>query len=107
MRKYERENKILKKSNKESFLKSKLKFLFENSDSGFESLILESFNNSSHFIDSIVQTRNYYTHGDKKTKYPRLMTDYNDLYKANMILQKLLHYYLFKELEMEYSFNKY
>lgn len=88
-------------------MKSKLKFLFENSDSGFESLILESFNNSTHFIDSIVQTRNYYTHGDKKTKYPRLMTDYNDLYKANMILQKLLHYYLFKELEMEYSFNKY
>lgn len=107
IRKYERENKIFKKSNKESFLKSKLKFLFENSDSGFESLILESFNNSSHFIDSIVQTRNYYTHGDKKTKYPRLMTDYNDLYKANMILQKLLHYYLFKELEIEYSFNKY
>lgn len=106
IRNYERENKICNK-NKESYLRSKLVFLLENSDSEFEKLILESFNTSSHFIDSIVQTRNYYTHGDKKSKYPRLMTDYNELYKTNIILQKLLHYYLFKELGMEFSFNKY
>ncbi|MFR2056868.1 MAG: hypothetical protein ACLS3S_03705 [Streptococcus salivarius] len=42
-KKYERENKIFKKRNKESFLKSKLIFLFKNSDSEFEKLILESF----------------------------------------------------------------
>ena len=107
IRNYERENKIFKKRNKESFLKSKLIFLFKNSDSEFEKLILESFNNFSQFIESIVQTRHYYTHGDKKSKYPRLMTDYNEFYKTNVILQKLLHYYLFQELGMKYSFKKY
>ena len=106
IRNYERENKICRR-NKESCLRSKLIFLFKNSDSEFEKFILESFNNFYHFIDSIVQTRNYYTHGDKKSKYPRLMTDYNELYKTNIILQKLLHYYLFQELGMNYSFKKY
>ncbi|MFR2063714.1 MAG: hypothetical protein ACLS36_09315, partial [Streptococcus sp.] len=61
IRNYERENKIFKKRNKESFLKRKLIFLFKNSDSEFEKLILESFNNFSQFIESIVQTRHYYT----------------------------------------------
>ncbi len=35
------------------------------------------------------------------------MTDYNEFYKTNVILQKLLHYYLFQELGMKYSFKKY
>lgn len=90
--------------NKDSQLRSKLTFLFENADSRFKEIVIDSFSGFSYFIDSIIQTRNYYTHGDVKSKYPKLLTDYNKMYEANTVLQRLLHYYLYQELGMNYNF---
>ena len=101
---YERENKNCRKKNKDSQLRSKLTFLFENADSRFKEIVRDSFGEFSHYIDSIIQTRNYYTHGDVKSKYPKLLTDYNKMYEANTVLQRLLHYYLYQELGMNYNF---
>ena len=91
--------------NKDSQLRSKLTFLFENADSRFKEIVIDSFSEFSYFIDSIIQTRNYYTHGDVKSKYPKLLTDYNKMYEANTVLQRLLHYYLYQELRMNYNFT--
>lgn len=91
--------------NKDSQLRSKLTFLFENADSRFKEIVIDSFSELSYFIDSIIQTRNYYTHGDVKSKYPKLLTDYNKMYEANTVLQRLLHYYLYQELRMNYNFT--
>ena len=90
---------------KDSQLRSKLTFLFKNADSRFKEIVIDSFSGFSYFIDSLIQTRNYYTHGDVKSKYPKLLTDYNKMYEANTVLQRLLHYYLYQELRMNYNFT--
>ena len=55
------------------------------------------------FIKKLVDTRNYYTHGDKKENHPKLITDFHEMYDTKVLLQEVLRYYIYKELGMEYD----
>ena len=55
------------------------------------------------FIKKLVDTRNYYTHGDKKENHPKLITNFNEMYDTKILLQKVLRYFIYKELGMKYD----
>lgn len=55
------------------------------------------------FIKKLVDTRNYYTHGDKKENHPKLITDFHEMYDTKVLLQEVLRYYIYKELGMKYD----
>ena len=58
-------------------------------------------------ISSIVQklydSRNYYIHGDEKSKYKNLVTDFNEMYDLRTLCQEVLRFYIFQELGLEYD----
>ena len=58
-------------------------------------------------ISSIVQklydSRNYYIHGDEKSKYKNLVTDFNEMYDLRSLCQEVLRFYIFQELGLEYD----
>ena len=51
----------------------------------------------------MTQTRNYHTHVDIKEKYPAMITDINEMYNTKVLLQEILRYYIYQELDMEYG----
>ena len=52
----------------------------------------------------LTQTRNYYTHGDSKDKYPKLITDISEMYETTLLLREVLRYYIYQELRMKYEY---
>lgn len=58
-------------------------------------------------IKKLVDTRNYFTHGDSKEKYSELITDINEMYETKLLLQEVLRYYIYQELGMEYDCQDY
>ncbi|MBG9983229.1 hypothetical protein HZY86_09175 [Aerococcaceae bacterium DSM 111020] len=68
------------KYNPELTLSKRLTYLFKKLDSSVKSDFLKLPHKSpsdsiSSIVNSLVQTRNYYTHGDDLTNYPRCITD--------------------------------
>ncbi|MBF0847775.1 hypothetical protein IR145_09965, partial [Streptococcus danieliae] len=50
--------------------------------------------------NSLVQTRNYYTHGDDVENYPQAITDTIEQLNITSTLNQIIKYYIFKELGM-------
>ena len=55
----------------------------------------------SEVVDKLYDSRNYFIHGDKKTKYKNLVTDFNEMYTLQILCQEVLRYYIFFELGLE------
>ena len=49
-------------------------------------------------MNSLVQTRNYYTHGDDITKYPQSITDTRKQLEVTSMLYQIVKYFIFDEL---------
>ena len=58
-------------------------------------------------ITKLTQTRNYYTHGDSKDKYPEMITDIHEMYETKLLLQEVLRYYIYQELDMKYKYENF
>ena len=91
------------KSRKPS-LSERLKELFTSIDNINQDKILQTELDRNSFVQKLVQTRNYYTHGDKKKRYPEMITNFNEMYDTKVFLQEVLRYYIYKELGMKYDF---
>ena len=77
----------------------------------FTQLILHyqifSNNDRELLITKLTQTRNYYTHGDSKDKYPKMITDVHEMYETKLLLQEVLRYYIYQELDMKYRYKNF
>lgn len=71
-----------------------VKEAFFNSD---EKSINKSINK---IVYSLVQTRNYFTHGDDLSKYKRAITNTVEQLNITAILNEIVKYYIYKELEI-------
>ena len=89
---------------RELTLSERLKELFNSIDKVNQDKILPIELDKDSFITKLVQTRNYYTHGDKKQRYPEMITNFNEMYDTKVLLQEVLRYYIHKELGMKYDF---
>lgn len=88
---------------RELFLSKRLKQLFTSIDNINQDKIFPKELDRKSFIKKLVDTRNYYTHGDKKENHPKLITDFHEMYDTKVLLQEVLRYYIYKELGMEYD----
>ena len=86
-------------------LAERLKELFTSIDNNIQDRIFPIELDMDSFTDKLVQTRNYYTHGDKKERYPEMITDFHEMYDTKVLLQEVLRYYIYKELGMKYDFR--
>lgn len=91
----------LKFNKKEPSLSERLKKLFDLIDETNQSKIFSNIEREL-LIKKLTQTRNYYTHGDSRDKYPDLITDISEMYKTLLLLQEVLRYYIYQELKMKY-----
>ncbi|MCO4635311.1 hypothetical protein Si034_00117 [Streptococcus infantarius subsp. infantarius] len=96
----------LKTKKKEPRLAERLKNLFDSIDEVNQDKIF-SDRDKELLIKKLVDTRNYFTHGDSKEKYSELITDINEMYETKLLLQEVLRYYIYQELEMEYDCQDY
>ena len=96
----------LKFNQKEPKLSERLKNLFDSID---EPNLSKIFSNSERelLIIKLIQTRNYYTHGDSKDNYPEMITDIREMYETKLLLQEVLRYYIYQELDMKYKYKKF
>ena len=96
----------LKFNQKEPNLAERLKNLFDSID---ELNLSKIFSNSKRelLIKKLIQTRNYYTHGDSKDNYPEMITDISEMYETKLLLQEVLRYYIYQELDMKYKYKKF
>lgn len=96
----------LKFNQKEPNLTERLKNLFDSID---ELNLSKIFSNSERelLIIKLIQTRNYYTHGDSKDNYPEMITDIREMYETKLLLQEVLRYYIYQELDMKYKYKKF
>ena len=96
----------LKFNQKEPNLSERLKNLFDSID---ELNLSKIFSNSERelLIIKLIQTRNYYTHGDSKDNYPEMITDIREMYETKLLLQEVLRYYIYQELDMKYKYKKF
>lgn len=96
----------LKFNQKEPNLSERLKNLFDSID---ELNLSKIFSNSKRelLIKKLIQTRNYYTHGDSKDNYPEMITDISEMYETKLLLQEVLRYYIYQELDMKYKYKKF
>ena len=85
------------------FLSKRLKELFTSIDNINQDKIFPKELDRKSFIKKLVDTRNYYTHGDKKENQPKLITDFQEMYDTKVLLQEVLRYFIYKELGMEYD----
>ena len=85
------------------FLSKRLKKLFTSIDNINQDKIFPKELDRKSFIKKLVDTRNYYTHGDKKENHPKLITDFHEMYDTKVLLQEVLRYFIYKELGMEYD----
>ena len=84
-------------------LSERLKELFTSIDNLNQEKIFPKELDRQSFIKKLVQTRNYYTHGDKKENHPKLITNFNEMYDTKILLQEVLRYFIYKELGMKYD----
>ena len=84
-------------------LSERLKELFTSIDNINKDKIFPKELDRKSFIKKLVDTRNYYTHGDKKENHPKLITDFHEMYDTKVLLQEILRYFIYKELGMEYD----
>ena len=96
----------LRFNQKEPNLSERLKNLFDSID---EFNLSKIFSNSEResLIVKLIQTRNYYTHGDSKDNYPEMITDISEMYEAKLLLQEVLRYYIYQELDMKYKYKNF
>lgn len=93
----------LKFNKKEPSLSERLKKLFDSIDELNQSKIFSNVEREV-LIKKLTQTRNYYTHGDSKDKYPKLIIDISEMYETILLLREVLRYYIYQELRMKYEY---
>ncbi|UTH15060.1 HEPN domain-containing protein [Macrococcus epidermidis] len=81
------------------FLKDRLVYLFEEIPEYLKQQIFHNEDVIEVFANKLKDTRNYYTHGDRKSK--NVIIDVNEMYSAYNKCKLILSYYLFKQLEIE------
>lgn len=91
--------------NPEVPLRNRIKYLLKELDESIkENFIKLPGKNMKSSIDSItnslVQTRNYYTHGDDVENYPQAITGTIEQLNMTSTLNQIIKYYIFKELGM-------
>lgn len=91
------------KHNPEWTLSKRLRELFKGLDSQLINKFLKLPNKSpsdsiSSIVNSLVQTRNYYTHGDDLTKYPQSITDTIKQLEITSMLYQIVKYFIYDEL---------
>lgn len=96
----------LKFKKKEPCLSERLTNLFDSIDDLNQTKIFLNCDRDV-LITKLTQTRNYYTHGDSKDKYPEMITDISEMYKTKLLLQEVLRYYIYQELGMRYEYEKF
>lgn len=85
---------------KESTLFNRLSNLFTSIDETNQTKIFSSSIYRDSLIPKLIETRNYRTHGDLKDRYPKMITDINEMYRTILLLQEILRYYICKELNI-------
>ena len=85
---------------KDNNLKEKLMNLFENIPNELNKRLFKK-KTISEVVDKLYDSRNYFIHGDKKTNYKNLVTDFNEMYTLQILCQEVLRYYIFIELGLE------
>ena len=93
----------LKFNKREPSLSERLKRLFDLIDETNQSKIFSNIEREL-LIKKLTQTRNYYTHGDSRDKYPNLITDISEMYETVLLLREVLRYYIYQELKMKYEY---
>lgn len=86
-------------------LSERLKNLFDSIDEIDQTKIFPKSIDRNLLITKLTQTRNYHTHGDAKGKYPDMITNINEMYEVKVLLQEVLRYYIYQELDMKYGFQ--
>lgn len=86
-------------------LSERLRNLFDSIDEIDQTKIFPKSIDRDLLITKLTQTRNYHTHGDTKDKYPNMITNINEMYETKVLLQEVLRYYIYQELEMKYGFQ--
>ena len=57
----------------------------------------------SSIVNKLYDSRNYYIHGDEKSKYKNLVTDFNEMHELLTLCQEVLRFYIFQEIGLEYD----
>ena len=92
----------LKYQRQDSDLRKKLLDLFTNVPGKIGKNKLTETSISS-IVKKLYDSRNYYIHGDEKSKYKNLVTDFNEMYELRTLCQEVLRFYIFQELGLEYD----
>ncbi|AFJ25352.1 hypothetical protein UA01_00077 [Streptococcus parasanguinis] len=92
----------LKYQRQDSDLRKKLLDLFTNVPGKIGKNKLTDASISS-IVKKLYDSRNYYIHGDEKSKYKNLVTDFNEMYELRTLCQEVLRFYIFQELGLEYD----
>ena len=92
----------LKYQRQDSDLRKKLLDLFTNVPGKIGKNKLTETSISS-IVKKLYDSRNYYTHGDEKSKYKNLVTDFNEMYELLELCQEVLRLYIFQEIGLEYD----
>ena len=92
----------LKYQRQDNDLRKKLLDLFTNALGKIENSKFSEDSISS-IVEKLYDSRNYYTHGDEKSKYKNLVTDFNEMYELLELCQEVLRLYIFQELGLEYD----
>lgn len=92
----------LKYQRQDSDLRKKLLDLFTNVPGKIGKNKLTEASISS-IVQKLYDSRNYYIHGDEKSKYKNLVTDFNEMYDLRTLCQEVLRFYIFQELGLEYD----
>ena len=92
----------LKYQRQDSDLRKKLLDLFTNVPGKIGKNKLTETSISS-IVKKLYDSRNYYIHGDEKSKYKNLVTDFNEMYDLRTLCQEVLRFYIFQELGLEYD----
>ncbi|MGK0554108.1 HEPN domain-containing protein [Macrococcus capreoli] len=80
-------------------LKERLMCLFEELPLDKKQIIFSEDEDIETFANRLKDTRNYYTHGDKKNK--NVIRDVNEMYTAYNKCKVILNYYILKQLEIK------
>ena len=86
-------------------LAERLANLFDSIDEPSKVKIFSKYPDKELLIKKLIQTRNYHTHGDSKHKYPLMISDFNEMYETKLLLQEILRFYIYKELDMKYVYE--
>ena len=92
----------LKYQRQDNDLRKKLLDLFTNAPGKIGNNKLTEASISS-IVKKLYDSRNYYIHGDEKSKYKNLVTDFNEMYDLRSLCQEVLRFYIFQELGLEYD----